>query len=272
MKGKSLGLLTAVVACAAAVSFTIASCDSNATDPANPGVSGRGKGPRVSNDTRSHTIGVDRSGIGESVVEFNINGSGTVVENFNSGGVSSIPDAPGTVWSQDVDFNIDASADGGVGLRSIADNDETSSIDITSSAEGAIAIAPSYTGQSDPVFHVIMYDNNNEIGRIRDIPVGTSVLAYPVNPGNPCCWIRRWGFTVHPTSGSCIWSLVWNPCCYWRIFWNGQWYEFNRADFVEGVDGGHYPYHHFTEIQAVPINGGVSGSFTIGSEFVVNAQ
>lgn len=265
---RTIGLLSLVAICAATMSLTISSCDSTATDPANPGNRGGGKGPTVLNsDQAGRTIGINRVGSEGTGIAYDYDQAVLRVENFNGGGFSSIPDEPAAVWTQNVDGEI--APGGGVSIHSVAEDGETSRIEIQRNAEEALVFNPSYTGHDDvDVFHIDLFDNGRPIGTIPDIPRGTAITAYPVNPGNPCCRMyNSAGFIVHPTNGACIWRIAWDPCCYWRIFWNGQWYEFNGANFVEGVTDGHYPYHHFTEIQVRPFAGGAE-RYDVTSEVI----
>jgi hypothetical protein len=267
MKPRSVGLLSAIAGFAMALSITIASCDSNATDPAAPGNGGRGKGPQVLNSDDATTLSVSRvvEGGGASydyeTTQLNIS-----AESFQAGGVRSIPSQPGIVWSQSIDAEWDDQ--GGIQLLSISDDiGETSSL--TLQQEGDVLVTtPTFTGGS-PTYRVQLYDNNSVVGTLQGLPVGQQLVIYPVNPGNRCCrYPTNNSFVVNPTNGACIWRVVWNPCCYWRVFWNGRWYEFNRINYVEGVEDEHYPYHNFNEIRTLPAGSGVQ-RFAISSEYVI---
>lgn len=267
MKKRSLGLLSAIATFAVAMSFMVASCDNNATDPANSGGNrGRGKGPQVSNSDQARTVGVARVGNEGSQLDYDYETTDLTVENFNGGGIRTIPDQPGIVWSQSIRANWDDQ--GGLELLSISDDiGETSSLVLQQEGEAMVTI-PTFTGGSSE-YRLELQDNGRTIGSIPGLNIGDPVIIYPVNPGNPCCRaMNSNGFVVNPATGACIWRVTWDPCCYWRYTApDGTVYEFNGINYIEGVEDEHYPYHNFSEIRVLPRGSGVE-NFVVTSEYV----
>jgi len=252
MKRKSLGLLSIIVACAAAASITIASCDNNATDPPNPGKGGGGKTPEV----MAQSVSVDLNGIGGTIVTDVPDIGDLDVTNFNAGGTRSKFLGQATTWSQSVDGNWPASGNGGVNLVASTPDGQASTLTIGQEGDGLI-VTPTFSGGSEPEYRLALYNNTDIVATIP-VPVGQPLIFYPYYPYYyPCCWIRRWGFGIHPWWGYCYWNLYWGPCCWWRWWWNGNWWYFNRAAFLEGVEGTHYPYTNFSQIDVMPSGGGV---------------
>lgn len=271
MKRTSIIVAAILAASVTTISLTISSCNDNASDPMNPGVKGGGgKEGNVLNES-TRLVAVDRNGIGGSGVSFNQLNAALTVDNFtgDNAGLSSVPDNPGNVWSQDVEGEWPASGNGGIRLRSLNGAIETSTLDIedVTAADDDIEVTPNFTGNPPGAnnFSLVLYTGTTEIGRVNSIPVLTPIIIRPLD----CCrWLNRNRFIVNRADGRCVWQLLWNRCCRWRVFWGAQSWDVDRVDFVEGDPGGAYPYHDFTEIQVRPINGGLASSLTVTSEFV----
>jgi len=278
MKRKSILLIATMVVFATALSLAISSCDGNSTDPVNPGATGGGikggggKGAEILTNGAS-LVGISRTGLGGATLSFNqLNAELTVDNLLGESGLSSRPDIPGNVWSQDIEGEWPGGANGGLRFRSLNNGIETSTLEIWQRVvpvPGEFDAVPSFTGNPESnVFSLVLYDANNvEIGREDNIPILTPIRIVPVIS---CCqWLNRNRFIVDRATGRCIWSLLWNRCCRWRVYYGPRIWDVSRVDFVEGEpEGGGYPYHDFTEIQVQTIRGGIGGSLRVTSEFV----
>lgn len=274
VKRRSLGLLAVVVAGVATVSLTMASCDGN-SDPMSPGKNGGGKEQHALSDNPGQTVAVNRAGLRGSQVTFDPSTGDLRIANFNGGGVSTTSESPISFWSQNATGDI--AIGGGVEFSALADDGETSSLTITRPDDGSdyATYTPTFTGGAvSSLYTATLYSNGAEVASIPNIPVGTGVLVYPpINPPPTCCDLL-WGvhFQVVQTRGNCVWDALWNRCCGRRIIYNDVPYDnIDHVAFAEQLDvPGHYPYHHFNQIQVLPVNVGLTGDFTVSSEFTVS--
>lgn len=265
---------------AAGLAFAVVSCDSNAADPPLPGgTSGGVKGQHVLVASNTRSVATEHSTVnsaGGGTISYNEDNGNLELSNYNeSGGLRSVVEEGSNAWTQNVAGNWPAAGNGGIRLESRDNAVVTSQLDITqATASGEVDAAATFTGGLPPCTYtlVIRYCNGTVV-RIPNVPCGALVRFVP--PTQICCnWLQRLGFYVTgngPGSGRCIWRTAWNACCCWRIFYLGVWYnDVVSVDFAEGQDGGAYPYHTFTEIRSVPLNGGIAGTFSVTNEASYN--
>jgi len=268
---RSRGILAMIAAGVTIFSVTMISCDGNSS-PSSPLRSNGGKNPGVMTDSPLQTVSVNRSGIEGTALTSSQLDPVIEVGNFEGGGVSSTMSEPVNVWRQAVTGSWSGEGNGGLRLSSVSDGEQTSTLDFQESnaADGGVTFTPNFTGAaSNGTFTLVLYNGGDEVTRFEDLDVGTSIPVRP--PQDACCqWPGAWYFGVPVVDGSCVWQVTLARCCGWTVTYNGEQWEVDRIDFVEGIVPGQYAYHTFDQIDILPLEDHTApASLSITSEFAV---
>jgi|GEM_PF-1236087 len=248
MTGKSIGLLSAAVACATIMGVTISSCDGN-SNPATPGGNGLnngGKNPQVLDGPCLGTVAVSDCPTGEAIARYNEDGE-LVVTNLNgqeANGINCSFASPINVWNANIRAIFPSSGNGALNYTA-QDNQGNVEARLDVRQQGnEIHINPTFTSPPDggkSYYDVAIYDAEGNLQAAQQkIDLSTPVKVIPDCSVN---LIQSVGWSVYQVNSQCLWKILTNPCCNVRwILPNGTVANGSKITLRERNEEGLYVY------------------------------
>lgn len=274
MIGRSMKMFSAGLICLAVASITMASCDSNSTNPSDPTGKGKGKGPAVLSDDCITTVQVNRCAIGGAQLQRSeFDPSVVVATGFNEEGSSGISSSfePGSHWSQQI-ADVQFPAQGGNLLYTSSEAGSVqSTLNIAQDAANPdlLNLNPTFSGgdDDDVSYDLQVWNNATLVAERRAIPftVTTTVrnsaccsllgsLAFHVMQHGQCAW--------HVSTRDHIYNVLRPACCSLTVTLQGEIFGGNQVRIIERNKSGNYPYHTSDQVN---VTGRVE-SYAIRSE------
>jgi hypothetical protein len=266
MRLKSIGLLSAAIACVTAISVSISSCDSN-KGPVTPGSHGgvdQGKNPRVLNDLCKSSIGFTECGSGEASVDYDDDGNASISNLSTSGSsVTYTFDQPGNLWHSAVNVSFPTTGGSLSYEAQDAAGNTQAKVDLKASGNG-YDVYPTFTSSADagtPQYDAYILNNGTVVGQ------QLSIDSKDVIRINPLCTlvVKTTGWNVFQLNSQCIWKLTFDPCCLIEFqLPDGTIVNGNQIKFVERNSAGLYIY---LQTSRIILSGSVATYTNVATSF-----